>query len=154
MADEILIEPGNPYDFDRTDLEELAEAVSSETGLPVETALRDEVGYGVSATEVLHVWLPDLDVVLNATLMSSSLASWLRDRWRSEREAHPEAPVRRRYVDLLGPDGKVLKAIEVTEPEGDIVAVTENLPEGLRRRPRSNDAPSPTNRGDGGPAEN
>ena len=45
MADaerEVWVEPGNPFDFDEDE---------------VETLFREEEGYGVSASEVVLVWL-------------------------------------------------------------------------------------------------
>ena len=49
---EIWLEPGNPFDFDRDEVELLGESIGNdlpEEQLTVETLFREEEGYGVSA---------------------------------------------------------------------------------------------------------
>jgi hypothetical protein len=134
MDDEVLVEPGNPFDFERADLDELAEALAKATEAPARVVVRDEIGYGVTGGEVLHVWLPDTDVILNVAILVAHLKDWAKDRWRREREEHPADPARSHYVDLLGPDGRAISRIEVDDSVGRVVElpVKDHPP---RRRP-------------------
>jgi hypothetical protein len=134
VSDDILLEPGNPFDFDRADLEELAASLSQLTDTPARVAIRDERGYGVTAMEVLHVWLPDADALVNAAMLLSHLTNWAKDRQHRERRDHPDEPVRTRYVDLLGPDGTAISRVEIADSIPRVVELpVEDHPR--RRRP-------------------
>jgi hypothetical protein len=120
----IILEPGNPYDFQRSELEQLSDIVTRETGVPARPAMREEEGYGVSLHEVLYVWIlsEPFRVELEKKLLDLVI-DWARDRWRKEKEEHPDAEPRPRSVTILGPDGEPLKALVVrddsSEPEED-----------------------------------
>jgi hypothetical protein len=134
VGDEILIEPGNPFDFDRGDLEELAAILGQIAETPTRVVMREERGYGVTAGEVLHVWLPEAETVADVAMLLGRLVDWARERLRREHEGHPGEPARSHYVDILGPDGKAISRVEIDDTVGRVVElpVKDHPP---RRRP-------------------
>jgi hypothetical protein len=134
----IILEPGNPFDFDG-ELEELAEELRSKTGKTTVVARRPEHGYGVSLHEVLHIW-----VVWNnlggpaATALLLAVTGWAVRRWKQDQAKHPDRP-RPRSVIIWGSNGRPLKSITVDKQDGDEpVVIDEPLNEiPKRQRPRS-----------------
>jgi hypothetical protein len=113
--DEIIIEPGNPFEFDPSDFDDLRHDLEEETGISTRAAFREEEGYGVSMHEVIWVWVPHAVSAANALRI---LIEWGRTRWKREKEAHPEAPPRPRSIIILGPDGRPLKSVVVRSDVG------------------------------------
>lgn len=119
----IVIEPGNPHDFDATELAELAAQVSAAAGArPVRVSQRPEHGYGVTLQEVLYVW----DLMTNtAGELALDLApfvavvAWAKKRWNRDRDEHDQP--RPRSVTLFGPDGRPIKQIKIDLPDGEPV---------------------------------
>jgi hypothetical protein len=115
--------------------------------------LREDVGYGVTAGEVLHVWLPDAEAVANFAILLGRLIEWRRDRWSGEREEHLGKPARSHHVDILGPDGKAISRVEIDDMVGRIVHLSvENRPPAAARteaakRRRLRPAARPADRG-------
>jgi hypothetical protein len=127
VPDDLLIVPGNPYDFDADDLESLRAELEEEfKGLKVAVAPPPVRGYGVTLHEVISVWNVAVDVAGDFTTLSTAvggpialIVAWMRRRARREREEHPNAPPRPRSVELLGRDGEVIKTVVIDDPDKD-----------------------------------
>jgi hypothetical protein len=132
----IILEPGNPFDFDDRDLEGLADELRVESGKPTVVVRRAEHGYGVSFHEVLHLW-----VVWNnlggpeATAVVAAVTGWAIRRWKSDRVQHPNQP-RPRSVIIWGSNEKPLKSITVDALDADEPAVIEQPLDGIPKRER------------------
>jgi hypothetical protein len=117
-AGEIIIEPGNPFEFDPSDLEDLRRDLEEDSNVSARTAFREEDGYGVSMHEVIWVWVPHGVSIANTLRI---LIAWGRGRWKRERDDQPEATPRPRSIIILGPDGRPLKSVvirsDTDEPE-------------------------------------
>lgn len=132
----IILEPGNPFDFDDDALDELARELHAASGKATVVARRPEHGYGVTFNEVLHVW-----VVWNnlggpyAVGLVLAVRKWAVKRWKADRAAHPDQP-RPRSVTIWGANGKPLKSIKVDLGEGDEPTVTDEPLDDIPERPR------------------
>ncbi len=110
----LVLEPGNPYDFTQGELGALAEALREEdTTLDVVTIHRPEEGYGVTLTEVLHIFVEHKDEVVLGTRAGVKLMQIMRDRWKRDG--------RERVVIVYGPDGEPLREVRIAGPDGDAV---------------------------------
>jgi hypothetical protein len=115
MAD-VVLRPGNDRDFETSDLEALAGAVRDDTGLDVEVASREQRGYAVTWWEVVDFLLTDgaghaIDAIIGVAV------AWARKRLRAAKEKTDRPrPV---AVRIYGPDGELLKTVEVTDPDAD-----------------------------------
>ncbi len=111
-----LLQPGNPHDFTRDELEDLELLVRTRVpGTDVRLQDKDEQGYGVTLYEVIQV-VADVrgaggDIVLGAVAM------WLRQRWKRDKAAGRRP--RPRSVVLLDSNGEKLGAIDIDEPDGE-----------------------------------
>jgi len=130
---EIIIEPGNPFDFDAEDFGPLLAEIQAATGVPTRAAFRKEEAYGVSLYEVIFVWIPQGVAVAKAL---QPIIKFARKRFRREKEQHPESP-RPRSITILGPDGRPLKSVVIRssdeEPEDRTEKERADPP---RERPR------------------
>jgi hypothetical protein len=131
---EIIIEAGNPFDFDEKHLVPLIAEVQAETGLPTRAAFRKEEAYGVSLYEVIFVWIPK-GYALARVLQP--IIKFARNRFRRDKEQHPESP-RPRSITILGPDGRPLKSVVIRSPDAEPEERTEKERDDMpaRERPR------------------
>ena len=123
MSPHYILEPGNPYDFSQSELEGLrAEIEAQFDDARVELARRPERGYGVTLHEVLAVWDLATDIVGDVTTVAGPIGlivSWMRRRSRKERDEHPDSQPRPRTIEILGPDGRVLKTVVIEDPDAE-----------------------------------
>lgn len=106
----IVIQPGNPLDLKAKQLSPLFKAIQkSDPECEVEYSVKEQRGFGVTWWEVLYVWVP-WGVISSAIAKKivEVLADWAHRRIKGERKGS-----RPRSVTIYGPDGKVLKKIEV-----------------------------------------
>lgn len=116
---EIIVEPGNPYDFLLEDLEQLAGRLNDATSFPTRIALRAEEGYGVSLHEVIYVWvLLPLESAAIAKALDVAL-DWARERLRGDQHAHADSTPRPRSVIVLGPNGRPLMNVVIRDPDAE-----------------------------------
>lgn len=123
MAD-IIIRPGNPYDFTADELSELLTLLrSDQASESIEVELLTERGYGVSPWEIIEIIGAiggAAETVKLSAVMVHRATAWARERWQKDRSEHPNEPPRPRGVRLIyGPDGSVLRAISIDLPDGE-----------------------------------
>lgn len=123
MPVKLFLEPGNPHDLSREELEALATGLRGEhEDFDVEVFTGDERGYGTTFGEVLRIYL-ELGEVAGATAAISApfvfAVRWTRARWHKDMDEHPGQNPRPRYVSLLGPDGRELKTVRIDLPDGE-----------------------------------
>ena len=133
----VFIEPGNPYDIGRADLEELATFVrEGEPKFVVEISIGEEQGYGVTFAEVLRLYMDAGEIAGDTAALFAPLwiaVGWMRARWTRDKENHEGEQPRTRYVTLYGADGNKLKSIKIEMPDGEPEEIDE--PESQHRRP-------------------
>jgi hypothetical protein len=118
----VMLEPGNPRDFQEAELDQLARELQDEYEIEVEIAARPERGYGVTLHEVIHLWV---DIAEIAGGMATGLAllrtvgKWARERWQRDRDEHPGSKPRPRTVTLYDAKGRPLKRIRIDLPVGE-----------------------------------
>jgi hypothetical protein len=113
----VTLEPANPYDYNREELQHLGAELSRQNHeIEVTINLRPERGYGVTYIEVLNITASSLGI-LSALL--AIVVPWARDRWRKDRADHPGQDPRPRVLRLYGPDGRVAKLILIDGPDGE-----------------------------------
>lgn len=130
MADSstLLIEPGNPFDFTDEELDELIAAIQNDApDRRVEVAVREEVGYGVTLIEVLHVFVEHKEEISLTAGAVGAVIRWMKRRWERDKG-------RQRTVLIWGPRGEPLKSVKIDDPDGE--PVEENPPQEDRPRPR------------------
>ncbi len=108
----ITLRPRNPLDPTPDELEDLARAIQhlySDYEVIVTTGERPRVG--VSLWEVIECYVPWSDMTSAAAgALIAELHRWLRNRFE-------KVPGRPKSMVIYGPDGKVLKEIEMQSPE-------------------------------------
>ncbi len=124
----LLLEPGNPFDFTDQELEELIAAVRNDVpDLKVDVAVREEVGYGVTLIEVLHVFVEHKEEISLTAGAVGAVIRWMKRRWERDKG-------RQRAVLIWGPRGEPLKSVKIDDPDGE--PVEEDPPQENRPRPR------------------
>jgi hypothetical protein len=112
----VVIEPGNPLDFEQEELEQLATWIKKEHGVEIRTASRPERGYGVTFHEVIHIFV---DVggaaggIAGGLAVLSTAVKWAQNRWRRDRDQHPGSKPRPRTITLYDSQGRPLKRLFV-----------------------------------------
>jgi hypothetical protein len=132
----LILEPGNPHDFEAHELEELAAELHAQTRKGVDVALRAERGYGGPLHEVLHVWIPwkALEGAAAAQVVNL-LVSWLKKRWKKDDAQHP-GQARPRSLLVWTTNGRCSSVIVVDYGEDGEPAVATKEPEDSDKRPR------------------
>ncbi len=123
----LLLEPGNPYDITREDLEELRARMEQQAGIPVRIAYHPPKGAGVTFDEVLNFWVPGLEFLRDETY--SVLLGMVIERMRRRFTGH--GVKRRKVIIVRDQDGTELEIVTIDEPEGQ-----EKRQEGTRKEPR------------------
>ena len=130
---QVILEPQNPRDLQRDELEELAQAIRDlDIGLEVCFAEeREHRGYGVTYWEVLYISL-SVGAAVGGKVVDKILdvaIDWARKRFSRKSSRRPK------YVAIYGPDGKVLRSVllaeEMAEPEDRTVVDREQPPRRL-----------------------
>lgn len=110
------IQPGNPYDFNSDELEDLLNEVRSQAvGADVVLQKKTEHGYGVTLYEVIQV-VADVRGA-GGDLVIGYVVAWMTKRWKRDKDAGRRP--RPRSVVLLDLEGNVLRTIEIDEPNGE-----------------------------------
>jgi hypothetical protein len=127
----LTLESGNEYDISTQELEELANEIEAATShLEVAVGHEEQVGAGVTLSEVLHVFLPSAEFVKDSmyTPVVGALVLFLRRRFKKRHEGQ-----RKRVAILYGPDGAPLREVVVTR---DVDGFTDTLasPDARTRR--------------------
>jgi hypothetical protein len=117
----IYLDAGNPYDFERDALDELAATLNREVeDIEAVPKLRDETGYGVTLHEVLVIWMGTGAAIQTAsyakTIVTHSV-DFLRRRWRKDHEQSGDA-VRPRTLWVADADGRIIQQITIDLPDG------------------------------------
>src|SRR4051794_13622779 len=93
---ELIVRPGNPFDFDDGELEGLATKIrESDPSVAVTVSVETERGYGVTPVEVIELVAATTSAAGGLTAAVRALkvtVDWARDRWRRDRHQHPTAP--------------------------------------------------------------
>jgi hypothetical protein len=129
----VILDPTNPLDFERSELEELAGVLAAVVeGAEVSIHLREEHGYGGPLPEVLIIWI-GIGGFSAATLANWALAEkvgkFLQDRWKREAEAcGPDEKPRKQSASFVDVDGKPLLTVQVDLPDGEVEEAEDNAP--------------------------
>jgi hypothetical protein len=138
----IILEPRNPLDVRPEDLEDLAEAVRNiDPSYEVEILPKEVDGleprFGVTFWEVIQIISYTADAAAVAALAKAAV-DWARHRFKKQeaeqtrrheerlaeykrRGPKPKVHIthRPKYVEIYGPDGKVVKAVLIERPESE-----------------------------------
>lgn len=118
----VSLRPTNPYEFTDQELEDLAAQLSEiDEAVAVQINEPPQRGYGVHASEVLHLFLETgLTGAFEAvgSKVIESTITWAQARWKKELEQQPQLPPRARVVTIYGPKGEVLKDVRIDLPDG------------------------------------
>lgn len=124
--DRIIIQTKNPRDITFEEADELAQEIRSlDLKWDVRVISGKQVGYGVTWSEILHIWLPTAGVIVMTEIIHeiTKLAiKWARQRFKKEGPSIRPRPV---YVAIYGPDGKVLKSVVIKNATDEIEDHTE-----------------------------
>jgi hypothetical protein len=113
----IGIEPGNPHDFTRAELNEVAELVRAEQpDADVHICVRPERGYGVTDYEVLKLVIEAAGVTVGGLALVQKVIEWCAKRWKNDLEATGRP--RRRSVMIYDANGRPVKHVRIQEPDG------------------------------------
>lgn len=140
----VFLEPGNPHDFTEAELADLVACVrEADPAHDVQLHVRDEIGYGVSYHEVLHIWAVykeisgDIADTAGMILPFAAAVKWMQARWKSDRESDASDTPRPRSVSLVDERGNIIESVEINLPTGDAVDTTgKPRPHGDRSRLR------------------
>jgi hypothetical protein len=119
MADkEIRIDRGRPED-----VEDLAEALRGQfPDITVTIVPPAMSGYGVTAWEVLNVFVPWSELPHDAFMAGVGIVAKEAIAWAHRRLK--KSPHRPKYVAIYGPNGEIVKAVRV-DPGGEEIDMTE-----------------------------
>lgn len=118
----VLLEAGNPHDFENGALEALADNLNATGGFVAIPIRRDETGYGVTFYEVLRVWIEvtgGIEATRQTVTLATAAISWLRDRWRADQELTGKA--RPRVFTLYDEHDQVVREVKIDLPDGEPV---------------------------------
>lgn len=125
MGNRIVVEPGNPYDFTRDELDALRREIEATDGsLEVILDVREERGYGVTLHEVIRlVWegTEDISTAGGAVSAFAIAVKLAKARWWKAKNEQPTQAPRPRSVTLYNARGNPVKAIVVDEPNGEAI---------------------------------
>ncbi len=118
----VSVRPTNPYEFTDLELEDLAAQLSEiDEAVAVQINVPPQRGYGVHASEVLHLFLETALTggfeAVGVKVIESTIG-WAQARWKKEQQEQPELPPRARVVTIYGPRGEVLKDVRIDLPDG------------------------------------
>jgi hypothetical protein len=119
---QVILEPGNPHDFDQKELDELSKRLQEEHDVDVRTAFRPERGYGVTFHEVINVFVNVSEAassIAGGVAVLKTVVTWAQNRWRKDRDNDPRSKPRPRVVMLYDGTGKLLKRVTVDSPSGE-----------------------------------
>src|ERR1700730_12859985 len=105
MSGRVLLDPANPHDFTRAELEELAQKIREDApGTEVLPAFRPEEGFGGPWSEVLYIWHETKEGVETSILLGAAI-KWMKRRWERDRDEHPpSAKPRSRSITVIEDD--------------------------------------------------
>lgn len=129
----LIIDPTNPLDFERAELEDLAADLGG--GLEdadVSVHLRDEHGYGGPLPVVLVIWI-GAGGAASATLaiwtLGEKVGKFLQSHWRKEAEdCEPDEKPRAHSASFVDLDGKPLLTVRVDLSDGEIEEIDDADP--------------------------
>jgi hypothetical protein len=129
----ILLDPANPHDFDKSELDELAAMLKSEVpGVDAVPAFREEEGYGGPLSEVVYVWLlwasfvDAIDPLWKTIEIARTTVEWARARWRRDHDKNGDR-ARARTIVLCDKHGRVMESVRIDLPAGE--PITEENPD-------------------------
>jgi hypothetical protein len=135
----VILDPGNPFDFDDDELNDLADQIRRlEPDDIVTVAKRPEHGYGVTLIEVLNLYLDiagAAGTVLGTIKAVRQSVEWLQQRWRKDSEDNPEQGPRPRSLCVYDENGKLLGRVRIDEPNGEAVGDSGDDETGFRESP-------------------
>jgi hypothetical protein len=112
---QLLLEPGNPYDITQEDLEELRRQLTAQLdGVEIAVAYYPPKGAGVTLDEVLHIWLPGWEFLRDegySILLGAAIES-MRQRFTRRHGAK-----RRKVIVIHDPDGGEVETITLKDPD-------------------------------------
>jgi len=132
---QIILEPHNPLDLKPEELKDLAQEIAKlDTGFDVRIAGEGYAAPAVTLAEVISIWLPEAAKQLWPILIPKIcdlFFVWAKDRFKKD------PTKRKKYANLVGPDGKVIKSILVKDSsqEPEDVTTQDDYKDLPRKRP-------------------
>jgi hypothetical protein len=111
----ILLEPGNPYDITREDLEPLRADIEGATRLNAKVAYFPPTGAGVTLDEVLNIWLPGAEFVRDEgySILIGMAVEYMRRRFKRRR-----GEKRRKVITIRDEQGREIEQVTIEELDG------------------------------------
>ena len=145
MPKTIILDPANPHDFTRGELDELVDRLREQApDTEVLAALRPEEGYGGPWSEALYLWL-ELKDNIDAVAAIAATIKWLKGRWERDRDKHPPPQKPRARSLTVIEEERIVRRVTIDLPKGEAVKEELDLDEAL---PHSK--PSPDEGASGG----
>jgi len=142
----VIIDPGNPFDFDEDEMNELIQEIQEvEPDAKIVAHFREETEYGGALMEVLHIWIVGRDFVntnWETMALVAGTVNWLRKRWQRDKRVNSQHP-RPRSALVYDQEERPIFSIRIDLPDGEPIAESiENVrhshrrPAGARRKDR------------------
>lgn len=121
---EVIVDPGNPYDFTQAEIDELQQA---EPNAEIVSHFRDETEYGGGIAELVHIWLELRGAGLEfrhlfnqdwpSIVVVATGIRWLRKRWNKDKAKRPRP--RPRQLGVYDQEARRLIQIDIDLPHGE-----------------------------------
>jgi hypothetical protein len=134
---QVIIDPGNPFDFEEAEIAELIQELQeADPDAEFVAHFREEPEFGGGLIEVLHVWTSVEDFVnqnWETIGVVATVVNWLRKRWQRDKAANPERP-RPRSALIYDQEQRRVFSINIDLPAGEPLAEpVDNARHGHRR---------------------
>jgi hypothetical protein len=129
---QLLLETINPMDMTPDELFDLADRINGhEADLSAVVGYEDQHGSGTTWNEVLHVWLPNADLIKTVawTIVLTEIVDFLKKRFKRKGGAN-----RPKRIIVHDPDGNVIEELLITEVDSEPIP-QEVKQDRKRRRP-------------------
>lgn len=106
----VLLEPGNPYDISREDLEPLRAAMEAGGVVNARVAFFPPKGAGVTFDEVLNIWVPGVEFLRDEgySILLGLTLEYMRGRF-----SRRHGKERRKVIIVRAENGKQLEVVTI-----------------------------------------
>jgi hypothetical protein len=126
--EEILVDPGNPYDFSQEEIDKLVDELRrAEPDAEILSHFRDETEYGGGITELVHLWIQLKDAGIEfrhlvnedwpSIAFIATAVGWLRKRWKNDKDKNPLP--RPRQLRVYDQEARRIVQVDIDLPDGE-----------------------------------